>query len=56
MGEPITLYDADGQPVVVYGNAQAAELLATGKLTESKPSQKEAPPAPSPKATGKKSG
>ena len=36
MGEPITLYGKDGESIVVYGRAQAAELLVEG-YTDSPP-------------------
>ena len=30
MGQPITLYDPDGDPVTVYGQAQAALMVEQG--------------------------
>lgn len=57
MSEPITLYDAAGEPVIVYGKAQAAALIAARKATAEKPvkaekAAEEAPAAPTGK--GKK--
>lgn len=55
MGEPITLYDADGKPFVVSGEAYAESLLATGDWSLTKPEPKTAA-KPASKTTGKKSG
>lgn len=55
MGEPITLYDADGKPFIVSGEAYAAELVASGDWSLTKPEPKPAAKA-APKTTGKKSG
>ena len=37
MSEPITLYDKDGKELTVYGNAQAAALIAARQATADKP-------------------
>lgn len=37
MSEPITLYDAKGEAVIVYGKAQAAALIEAGAAMQEKP-------------------
>ena len=50
MGEPINLFDKDGQPVTMYAPATAAELVAAGELFVEKPPK----PKPAPKSAPKR--
>ncbi len=56
MGEPITVYDSDGQPRVFTSRAAMVEALATGAFTlePPKPAPKPEPkPEPEPKPARK---
>lgn len=47
MGEPVTVYDSEGSPVVVYGKSQMESVLKAG-------GSKEKPEPPKRKAATKK--
>lgn len=52
MGEPITVYDADGTALIVHGAAHLAELLASGEWSLDQPEAKK--PVTKAKAEDKK--